>query len=178
MLSLYHVKTKTSIFDWDSKCSIVCHAVVVPNGENESTGSVIVTGCCLYLRATAKCHTRLRHWLKGVTKRDVPNINCQAKCLLLLAARRIHPWNKMFLLHTAAKRDAPKQGIPLHIIFELCFTPDFYQNTSFSMFPIPFALLRWRIISGFRVRGIGRRNQWWTVAVRSRMDFDVFPGWP
>ena len=33
------------------------------------------------------------------------------------------------------------------------------MNTSFSMLPIPSDLLRWRIISGFRVRGIGRRNQ-------------------
>ena len=65
----------------------------------------------------------------------------------------------------------------MHIIFELYFTPHFYQNI-FSMLPVPSALRRWRIISGFQVRGIGQRNQCWTAAVRSRMDFDVFLGRP
>lgn len=60
--------------------------------------------------------------------------------------------------HYYDKKDALKQGIPLHIIFELYFTPHFYQNTSFSMLPALSALLRWRIICGFQVRGIGRRN--------------------
>lgn len=67
-------------------------------------------------------------------------------------------WNKTFPLITAAKKDAPKQGILSYITFELYFTPHFYQNTPFSMLPALSALLRWRIISGFQVRGIGRRN--------------------
>ena len=41
-----------------------------------------------------------------------------------------------------------------------------------------FAPGHWHRISEFQAQGIGRRNQWWTAAVRSRMDSDVFPGWP
>lgn len=73
--------------------------------------------------------------------------------------RRPPLWNKMFLPHTAAKRDAPKQGIPLHIIFELYFTPHFYQNTSFPMPQALFAPGHWHRISEFQAQGIGRRNQ-------------------
>lgn len=60
----------------------------------------------------------------------------------------------MFLPHTVAKRDAPKQGIPLHIIFEL-----FYQNTSFSVPQALFAPVHWHRISEFQAQGIVRKNQ-------------------
>lgn len=60
----------------------------------------------------------------------------------------------MFRPNTAAKRDAPKQGIPLHIIFEL-----FYQNGSFPMPQALFVPVHWHRISEFQVRGIVRRNQ-------------------
>ena len=70
-----------------------------------------------------------------------------------------HGTNRSSPHYCTKQRDAPKQGIPLHIIFEVHFTPHFYQNTSFSMRPIPSDLLRWRIIFGFQVRGIGQRNQ-------------------
>lgn len=65
--------------------------------------------------------------------------------------QNIHP-------HYYNKKDAPKQGILSHITFEFYFIPHSCQNTSFSMLPALSALLRWRIISGFQVRGIGRRN--------------------
>lgn len=39
----------------------------------------------------------------------------------------------MFLSVTATKKDAPKQGILSHIIYEFYFTPHFHQNTSFSI---------------------------------------------
>lgn len=56
-------------------------------------------------------------------------------------------------------KGCPKTGHPFAYYLEVHFTPHFYQNTSFSMLPVPSALLRWHIISGFQVRGIGRRNQ-------------------
>ena len=89
------------------------------------------------------------------------------------------PWSKPFLPYYCTKqRDALKQGIPLRIIFEFDFTPHFYQNTSFSIPPTPFAPLHWHIAFGSRVRGIGRRNQRWTVAARCHTAPGAFPGWP
>lgn len=99
---------------------------------------------------------------KGVLEVRTPLLRKNAASSILTGMSRnaTYPYRtKRSSPITATKRDAPKQGIPLHIISELYFTPHFYQNTSFSMFPIPSALLRWRIICGFQVRGIGRRNQ-------------------
>ena len=54
---------------------------------------------------------------------------------------------KTFSPRTAIKKDAPNQGILLHIIFEFYLTPCFYQNISFPMPQALFAPVCWRRIN-------------------------------
>ncbi len=84
-------------------------------------------------------------------------------------------WNKTFYpYYCNSRKDAPKQGILLHIIFEFYFTPYFYQKISFPILSVPSSLVRLRRIFLSQAQGIEQRNQWWTMVVRSRMDFGVF----
>lgn len=77
-------------------------------------------------------------------------MNRWAKRLPILNVRN-NPVGENVFLHYYNKRDALFRGIPLHIIFEVYVTPHFYQNTSFSMLPVPSTLLLWHTISGFQV---------------------------
>ena len=100
---------------------------------------------------------------KGVLKFRTPLLrqdNCTLNPNWYVAKCDVPPWSKPFLPHYCTKqRDAPKQGIPLHIIFEVHFTPRFYPDTSFSIPPTPFVPLHSYIAFGSRVRGIGQKNQ-------------------
>ena len=75
------------------------------------------------------------------------------------------PWSKPFLPHYCTKqRDAPKQGIPLCIIFEFDFTPHFCQNTSSSFCPSSLAY-------SFRISGTRNRAKESTIDCGSSMSY-------